>query len=54
MKARLLLATLVLTTAPSFVMAMGCGGGHFDEATLSCPEGQSLDIKTNTCISPTG
>ena len=55
MKAKLLLATLVLAAAPSLAMAMGCSGSHVKEQiTMSCPEGQTLDAETNSCITPTG
>ena len=54
MKARLLLATFVLATAPGLALAMGCNGYHSEEITMSCPEGQTLDVQSNTCITPTG
>ena len=53
MKAKLLLVTFVLATAPSLAMAM-CSGSYHDQVTMSCPEGQTLDTETNTCITPTG
>ena len=54
MKARLLLATFVLAAAPGLALAMGCNGYHSEEITMSCPEGQTLDLQSNTCITPTG
>ena len=54
MKAKLLLATIVLAAAPSLALAMGCSGSHKEQITMSCPEGQTLDIETNSCITPTG
>ncbi|MCV6592939.1 MAG: hypothetical protein OIF48_08315 [Silicimonas sp.] len=54
MKTKTLLATLVLSLAPGLALAMGCSDHIKEEITMSCPEGQSLDVKTNTCITPTG
>ena len=54
MKAKLLLATIVLAAAPGLAMAMGCGADHKEQITMSCPEGQTLDVETNSCITPTG
>ena len=54
MKARLLLATIVLAAAPGLAMAMGCSSDHKEQITMSCPEGQTLDVETNSCITPTG
>ena len=54
MKAKLLLVTLVLATAPSFALAQ-CFGDHAKEqVTMSCPEGQTFDTESNSCITPTG
>ena len=54
MKAKLLLATLVLAAAPSLALAMGCSGHSQEQITMSCPEGQTLDVESNSCIAPTG
>lgn len=53
MKAKILLVTLVLATAPSLAMAQ-CMGDHMDQVTMSCPEGQTFDTKSDSCITPTG
>ena len=52
MRVRLLIASLVVAAAPGLAMAM-CNYGH-EKVTMSCPEGQTLDVETNSCITPTG
>ena len=54
MKTKVLLATLVMTLAPSLALAMGCSSHEKEQVTMSCPEGQTLDVETNSCIAPTG
>ncbi len=54
MKTKVLLATLVLAVAPSLAVAAGCSGHNKDQITMSCPEGQTHDVETNSCITPTG
>ena len=51
MKTAALLAALVMTLTPSAVLAM-CEG--HDEVTMSCPEGQTFDSESRSCITPTG
>ena len=51
MKTAALLATLVLAAAPGAVMA-ACAG--HDQVTMSCPEGQTFDSESRSCITPTG
>ena len=53
MKTKTLLVTLVLATVPSLAAAM-CSGAYHDQVTMSCPEGQTFDMDTNSCITPTG
>lgn len=52
MQARLLFTVLALTAAPGLAMAECSGYGH-DVVTMSCPEGQTLDVSTQTCTPPT-
>jgi hypothetical protein len=54
MKTKVLFAAFVLTVAPSLALAMGCSGHGAEQITMSCPEGQSLDVESNTCVTPTG
>ena len=54
MKAKLLLATFILAATPSLGLAQ-CFGDHVKEQlTMSCPEGQTFDTESNSCITPTG
>lgn len=53
MRARLLFTVLALTAAPGLALAGGgCSGFEHDQVTMSCPEGQSFDIDTQTCKPP--
>jgi len=52
MKAKLLVALFVLGIAPTATLAE-CYGGH-EDVTMSCPEGQSFDPASKSCITPTG
>ena len=54
MKTKVLLATLALSLAPSLALAMGCSSHGKEQITMSCPEGQTLDVETNSCVTPTG
>ena len=49
MKLTTLLTVLVLTTAPSLAMAMGCSDGH-QEAAMSCADGSTWDADSKTCV----
>ena len=51
MRARVLFVALALTAAPGLVFAQ-CSGGQHDQVTMSCPEGQTFDINTQTCLPP--
>lgn len=54
MRARLLLATLVVAAAPGLAMAY-CAGSKHEQVTMSCPDGQAYDAATATCKAlPTG
>ncbi|NNE80323.1 MAG: adenylosuccinate lyase [Silicimonas sp.] len=53
MKAKILLVTLVLATAPSLAAAQ-CSGDYHEQVTMSCPEGQTFDTESKNCITPTG
>lgn len=52
MRTRLLLAAAVLAALPSLAIAE-CVGGHSNDIVMSCPEGQTYDADTRTCIPPT-
>ena len=55
MKAKLFLTTFVLVAAPAMAIAEGCGFGHYKEQiTMSCPQGQTFDQDSKSCIKPTG
>lgn len=54
MKTRLLVTITVLFASPVLAQAE-CFGDHAKEqVTMSCPEGQSFDAATKSCVSPTG
>ena len=48
MKARLVLSVFVLIFAPGLAFAQ-CAGKHYDEVTMSCPEGTVLNVETGIC-----
>lgn len=52
MKAKIVLAFAIIVSAPGLAMAT-CYGGH-EDVVMSCPQGQSFDPETKTCITPTG
>lgn len=52
MKVRLLLATLITAATPGLALAMCSGYGHEQQATMSCPEGQTYDAATQNCTPP--
>ncbi len=56
MKTKLLLATLALTAAPSFAMAMGCSYGHAktEDVAMSCAEGSVYSADEKRCVPTTG
>lgn len=54
MRLRLLFTVVAMTTAPGLAMAM-CSGKDHEQVTMSCPDGQTLDATTQTCMpAPTG
>ena len=48
MKTRLVLSVFVLAIAPGFAFAQ-CSSRHYDEVTMSCPEGTILNAETGVC-----
>ena len=51
MRVRLLFTVLALTATPGLALAM-CSGERHEQANMSCPEGQTLDVSTQTCKAP--
>ena len=49
MRAKILAVSLALTVIPGLAFAAGCSGFH-EQMTMSCPEGQMLDVETGTCV----
>lgn len=50
MKTKTIVAAVLLTLAPSFAMAMGCHGGHGQQAA-SCASGSSWSADAGKCVS---
>jgi len=52
MKLRTIIATVILTLSPALTFAMGCNGAaHLDQqASITCAEGTTFDVITNTCV----
>lgn len=54
MRVKLLLATLVVAATPGLAMAY-CSGAKHEQVTMSCPDGQTFDVATESCkLIPTG
>jgi len=55
MKIRTTIAAVILTMSPALAFAMGCQGtAHLDQqASMSCAEGMTFDVDTNTCVAET-
>ena len=54
MRVKLLLATLVVAATPGLALAY-CSGSKYEQATMSCPEGQAYDAASQSCkLIPTG
>lgn len=53
MKTRLTLAALALALSPSLAAAMCSGHEVKQESASTCAAGETLDIKTGTCVKTT-
>lgn len=44
--------TLLITLAPGLAFA-ACFGDHKEQVVMSCPQGQTFDADTETCVPQT-
>jgi len=52
MTTKTILTAIALTLAPTISLAMGCQGGHGQQAS-SCKAGTSWDVTSGTCVPDT-
>lgn len=50
MKIKMILASLLLATAPGLALAQGCSHGHSQEAMITCADGLTWDAESGTCV----